>query len=59
MNRRRPDPGGGDDQEIEFQEIEIMIRRSKGFIKYCIIVHEIKKALGTLGGHYLRVFSQT
>jgi hypothetical protein len=46
MNRRRPDPGGGDDQEIEFQEIEIMIRRSKGFIKYCIIVHEIEKALG-------------
>jgi hypothetical protein len=30
--------------------------RSKAFIKYCIIVQETEKALGTLGGHYLRGF---
>jgi hypothetical protein len=39
-----------------FQEIEIGIfHEIKSFIKYCIIAQEIKKALGALGGHYLRV----
>jgi hypothetical protein len=49
----------GDDQEIEFQEIETFIlMRSKLFAKFfmkskvsfCKIVQEIKKTPGALGG---------
>jgi hypothetical protein len=41
----------GNDQEIEFHEIEIGI-----FQLFCKIDQEIEKALG---GHYFRLFSQT
>ncbi len=47
----------GNDQEIEiggFHEIKSFL-----YIKYWIIVKEIKKGLGALGGHYFRIFSLT
>ncbi len=44
----------GNDQEIQFHEIEIGI-----FQTFFKIDQEIEKALGALGGHYFRLFSQT
>jgi hypothetical protein len=51
----------GNDQEIEVHAIEIGVFHEIGsfFIRYCIIVQEIEKALEALGGHYFRVFSLT
>jgi hypothetical protein len=47
----------GNDQEIEFREIEIHIFHE---IKtFCKIDQEIKKVLGALKGYFVRFFSLT
>ncbi len=47
----------GNDQEIEFQEVEIHIFHE--IERFCEIVKKIGKAIEGLGGHYFRVFSLT